>query len=70
MASLTLNENKDGSPNDRNEVKGQVHEISTPKLGQTNIKKSESKIPNKCLRCEFLERRLEDLSKLKVVRYG
>ena len=55
MALLTLNEDKDCSPDDGNEVKGQVHKISIVELGQPIRKKSQSTIPNKCLWSKFLE---------------
>ena len=67
MALLTLNEDKDCSPDDGNEVKGQVHKISIVELGQPIRKKSQSTIPNKCLWSKFLKRRLENLSELRGV---
>ena len=69
MNLLTLNEDKDRSSNDRNEIKGQVHEIPILQLGKPIRYRTQSRIPDKCLGSKFLERRLEEFSKLKRVRH-
>jgi hypothetical protein len=64
-----LNEDKDRSSDNWDEVQGQVHNISIIELGWYICKTSQNTVPNERLWSKFLERRLEELSKLQGVSY-